>query len=103
MIWSSFGRRLQMTNHRLDHMPGVVAWLRKLRDEGPQRRTEGRSGHSARKHGFTDFWVLDDRLGEPLFLSEVDRSDPEWYKHIDYGQGEEMITDEGLRALKDFE
>ena len=84
-------------------MPGVVAWLKQLRDHGPQRRVEGRSGHSARMHGFTDFWVYDKRLRGHVMLDLVDRTDPEWWTHIDYGGGEETITDKGLQALQSLE
>ena len=91
---------------RLSNMPGVVDWLRTLRDHGPQRRTEGRSGASARDHGLTDFWVRHIPTWRKMFLSTLkvkEARNREWYKTVDYGDGEEAITPQGRKALESFE
>jgi hypothetical protein len=91
---------------RLSNMPGVVEWLTLLRDHGPHRRQEGRSGASARDHGLTDFWVRHIPSGRMMFLSTLKKkeaSSREWYKAVDYGDGLEAITPEGRKALESFE
>ena len=91
---------------RLSNMPGVVDWLRELRDHGPRRRMEGRSGSSARDHGLTDFWVRHVPTGRKMFLSTLKAKEAgnyEWYKTVDYGDGEEAITPQGRKALETFE
>jgi hypothetical protein len=93
-----------MTRIRLNHMPGVVAWLKLLRDEGPQRRLPGRAGASARRHGLTDYWVRYEPTGQWLFLKAARALDgrPDYYKRIDYGPGLEALTDKGRQVLDDF-
>jgi hypothetical protein len=91
---------------RLSNMPGVVEWLRLLRDQGPHRRQEGRSGASAREHGLTDFWVRHTPTGRWMFLSTAkakEAANLEWYRQIDYGEGLEAITPQGRKALETFE
>ena len=91
---------------RLSNMPGVVEWLTTLRDDGPQRRHEGRSGASARDHGLTDFWVKHKPTGRKMFLAtlkERERGNIEWYLKVDYGDGEEAITPLGRKVLEAFE
>lgn len=91
---------------RLSNMPGVVEWLTLLRDHGPHRRQEGRSGASAREHGLTDFWVRHIPTGRSMFLSTLKRKEMgnrEWYKTVDYCDGEEAITPQGRKALESFE
>jgi hypothetical protein len=86
-------------------MPGVVAWLTLLRDEGPQKRHAGRAGASARRHGLTDFWIRYEPTGEWMFLSQarqIERARPGWYKRVDYGKGLEAITEKGRQVLDDF-
>lgn len=91
---------------RLSNMPGVVEWLTLLRDHGPHRRQEGRSGASARDHGLTDFWVRHKPTGRMMFLSTLkakEKGNVEWYLTVDYGDGEEAITKAGRKALEAFE
>lgn len=91
---------------RLNNMPGVVEWLRVLRDTGPHRRMEGRSGHSARQYGLTDFWVRHIPSGRWMFLETLKTKagdNKEWYRLVDYGDGLEAITPAGRKALETFE
>lgn len=91
---------------RLSNMPGVVEWLTTLRDHGPHRRQEGRSGASAREHKLTDFWVRHNRTGRMMFLNTLkakEAGNVEWYLQVDYGDGEEAITPLGRKALEAFE
>lgn len=82
--------------------PGVMDWLRSLRANGPQRRASGRIGATAREQGLTDFWVLHKPTGELMLLGDLKRlegSSLYWYQTIDYGNGEEYLTDAGHQAL----
>lgn len=91
---------------RLSNMPGVVEWLTTLRDDGPRRRHEGRSGASAREHGLTDFWVRHKPSRRMMFLATLkakEANNLEWYLTVDYGDGEEAITPLGRKVLAAFE
>lgn len=91
---------------RMHNMPGVVEWLRLLRDHGPQRREEGRSGASARHYGLTDYWVQHKGTHKWMFLAtlkEKEKRNPRWYTLVDYGDWREAITPAGRKALETFE
>ena len=90
---------------RLSNMPGVVDWLIELRDNGPTKRHEGRSGASARSYGLTDYWVKHKGTGHWMFLESLKRKEaknPRWYELVDYGEGLEQITPYGRKVLETY-
>lgn len=90
---------------RLNNMPGVVAWLEHLRENGPSKRQEGRSGASARAWGLTDYWVRHKGLGKWMRLEQLkarEAGNPLWWQLVDYGDRREVLTPEGRRVLETF-
>lgn len=87
-------------------MPSVVAWLRTLRDQGPQRRASGGAGASAQSYGLTDYWVRDKKTGKELFLGEFKSkhsAKPGWWTLVDFQDGLEAITPAGRKVLDDLD
>jgi len=80
-------------------------WLRQLRDEGPAKRKDrSRSGYDCMTLGWTEWSVLDLSNQERLTWGEAQARYPDGLHlssvKVDYL---EIITAEGLAALKDDE
>lgn len=82
----------------------VLEWLKVIRDEGPQLRPEGRVGSSARRLGWTDFQVRHKGTGQVMLLQDLRAMEPvEYYRWVDYMDGREALTSEGLDAVKAYD
>lgn len=78
--------------------PGVVAWLRRLRDHGPQPRPRGPIGYRAMHAKLTE-WDMK-IAGVPATVEDAKRQLGEfWWEKVDRSHSE-RITGLGLEALR---
>ena len=86
--------------------PARIAWLRKLRDEGPAVRAKSVVGYECMKLGWTDWLVRDRETGAVLTLAEARAATPPgtlYMERYDRAESREAITAAGRAVLAAYE